>query len=263
MRTKILSAFIVLGAMAPGIAAASEVYVSYNVDVGPLTMTVVKFTIDASADAVRARAKIRSKGLSRVFSEYSATAEAETRLRGAAPLPVSFRLVREKTDKNSEVTLNFDGDGRVTYTPAIDKADRRQKVEQALGNGVTDPITAVLRMGVSGENPCPSVHEVFDGRDVYELALSDKGMGKLDGDAAYKGPVQNCEVRWTPIAGRAKDKNDPGDSYEVAFAPVGMISGDRKLWLPVWMSGLLKGLRFQAYATELKSDGGTAAPGQN
>jgi hypothetical protein len=58
-------------------------------------------------------------------------------------------------------------------------------------------------------------------------------------------------VRWTPVAGRAKDKGVPGDSYDVAFAPVAELDDGRKLWLPVEMSGKLKGLGFRGYVTKV------------
>ena len=67
--------------------------------------------------------------------------------------------------------------------------------------------------------------------------------------------MQNCSVRWTPVAGRAKDKGVPGDSYDVAFAPVAELDDGRKLWLPVDMSGKLKGLGFRGYVTKLKASG--------
>ena len=131
------------------------------------------------------------------------------------------------------------------------KSDRKERLDAAIANGVVDPFTAVLRIGMAGDSPCPSTHQVFDGREVFELALFDKGAGKLDGDAAWKGAVQQCEVRWTPIAGRAKDKGVPGDSYDVAFAPVAELDDGRKLWLPVEMSGKLKGLGFRGYVTKV------------
>ncbi len=250
---KALFSFLTLGlaALAPAAAQAEDVSVSYNVDVGPLTMTVVKLSLDLTEQAAHAKARIRSNGVSRMLSEYSATAEAESRLGDAAPQPVSFRLVRESSDERKETTLNWSGDGGVTYDPPLKNAERRARLESAIAGGVTDPVTALLRIGTAGENPCISAHEVFDGRDVFELALTDKGRGKPEGDTAWQGEVQRCDVRWTPIAGRAKDKKVPGDSYDVDFAPVAKLPSGKTLWLPVRMSGKIKGMGFTAYATKV------------
>lgn len=245
-----------LAGLAPVAAQAAGVQVSYNVDVGPLTVTVVKFRVDVAGDEARGKARIESAGMSRIFSEFGATAESETRLASAMPEPVSYRIVRDQSDKRKVTTVTWSGGAGAapSYDPPQNNAERRARVDAALAGGVTDPVTAVLRMGTVGENPCPSQHMVFDGREVFELKLTDKGMGKLDGDAAWQGKVQHCEVRWTPIAGRAKDRDVPGDSYDVAFAPVAKLENGRPLWLPVEMSGRIKGVGFKGYVTKVKAD---------
>jgi hypothetical protein len=232
-------------------AAAGQVAVTYKVDVGPMTLTTVRFEIDAGADRVTSTARIKSGGLANLFAEYSAVAEATSLIGSGAPQPVSFNLVRERDKDIRRSSLSWSPDGVLTYEPQHGKPERRDSIARALSAGVTDPITAVLRIGTAGETPCPSVHDVFDGRDVFELSLTGRGSGKLDGDAAFKGEVQRCEVRWTPLAGRAKEKNVPGDIYDVAFAPVGRLPAGQRLWLPVDLTGSLKGLPFRAYAEEI------------
>ena len=251
MRKATFSLFA-LGLAAAGPAAqAAGVTVSYNVDVGPMTVTEVKLSLDLAGDAVHAKARIRAAGVSRAFSEFGATAVAEARLGAAAPEPVSYRITRDQSDIRKVTTVNWQ-DGAPSYDPPPKDADRKARIDAAVAQGVIDPVTAVLRMGTVGESPCPSTHEVFDGREVFELALTDRGMGKLeDGKSEWQGKVRRCSVRWTPIAGRAKDKGVPGDSYDVAFAPVAELDNGRKLWLPVEMSGKLKGLGFTGYLTRL------------
>ena len=248
-----------LVAAAPAAAQAAGVAVSYNIDVGPLTVSVVRFSVDVSGSEVHSRARIKPAGMSRVFSEFGATADAETRFEGAAPQPVSYKIVRDHSDKRKVTTVDWNG-ATPTYDPPIDNPDRKAKVDSALAAGAVDPVTAVLRMGTEGVNPCSSKHRVFDGREVYELALTDNGKGKLDGDdVAWNGPVERCTVRWTPVAGRQADNGVPGDSYDVAFAPVADLDNGRKLWLPVEMSGRLRGLSFRGYITKLDSKAGAAA----
>ena len=259
MRTATLSLLALgLAAAAPAAAQAAAVTVSYNVDVGPLTVSVVKFSIDVAGDEAHARARIKTAGMSRVFSEFGATAEAETRLGEAEPQPMSYKITRDQSDMRKVTTLTWDGT-TVTYDPPIKNSDRKAKLDQALAGGVIDPVTAILRMGTLGDSPCPSTHEVFDGREVFELALTDKGMGKADGDAAWQGKVQRCSVRWTPVAGRSYDKGVPGDSYDVSFAPVADLDNGRKLWLPVNMSGSLKGLGFKGYLTKVSGKADASA----
>jgi hypothetical protein len=259
MRIALAAAIVLAGAAAPAMAKpVRSVSVAYNVDVGPMTMTVVKYGLKLSEDALRSQVQIKSHGISRVFSEYTAQVEAESRAKGKSITPVRFHLVREREDSKREATLQWTG-GTLDYSPKEKKPERRARIDNALNSKIADPVTAVLRIGTTGESPCPSVQQVFDGRDIFELVLTDKGMGKMDGDEGYSGPVRRCEVTWTPIAGRAVDKNIPSDSYDVAFAPVGELPSGRTLWLPVSMSGSLKGLRFKAYATKFKSDGAASS----
>lgn len=254
MRKAIPLVFAVgLAAAAPAAAQAAGVTVTYNIDVGPLTVSVVKFSVDVTGGEARSKARIKTAGMSRVFSEFGATAEAETRFGDAAPEPMTYKITRDQSDMRKVTTVTWNG-GTPTYDPPLKNADKKAKLDEALAAGVTDPVTAVLRMGTEGDNPCTSTHQVFDGREVFELALTDKGQGRLDGDdGAWKGPVERCSVRWTPVAGRSFDKGVPGDSYDVAFAPVGELDGGRKLWLPVEMSGHLKGMNFRGYATKVNS----------
>ena len=173
--------------------------------------------------------------------------------------PVSAVSVSYNIDVGPMTLSVVKDGGAIDYAPREKKAERRARIDNALNDEVADPMTAVLRIGTSGETPCPSVHQIFDGRDVFELALTDKGEGEMKGDGGYRGKVRNCEVSWTPIAGRAAEKNEPRESYDVSFAPIGELPSGRTLWLPVSLSGKLKGLRFTAYVTKLKSEGEAAS----
>ena len=110
---RVVLAAVALFAAAPAAAEpVSAVQVAYNIDVGPLTMTVVNYGLDLSDGAMRSRAQIKSNGISRLFSEYTAKVEAESRARGPAIDPVSFRLVRERDEKTREARLQWtDGGG--------------------------------------------------------------------------------------------------------------------------------------------------------
>jgi hypothetical protein len=233
--------------------AAADLSVAYRVDVGPVTLSSIDFALELGADTIHSRAKIESQGLSRIFSEYSAEAEGESRLDASGTQPVRFQMARKRDKKRRENLLRWSDSGGLSYEPPINKPELRASVERALNGSVTDPITAVLRIGTAGDAPCPSVHQVFDGRDVFELVLTDKGRNQIDGGKVYQGPGQICEVRWTPVAGRDKERNVPGDSYDVSFAPVGKLPSGRDLWLPVEVSGTIKGLPFRAYAHKLRA----------
>jgi len=260
MRIALISAICLAGAAAgAGAEPVGSLAVNYNIDLGPMTVTEVKYRLSMEGGAARSQAQIRSSGISRVFAEYMAKVEAESRAGADDIAPVRFHLVREKDEKTREAKLRWTGPGAIDYAPKEKKPERRARVDKALNDKVADPMTAVLKIGTAGDYPCPSAQQIFDGRDVYELSLADQGEGRIETEG-YKGPVRRCEVSWTPIAGRAAEKNEPRESYEVSFAPVGELPSGRTLWVPVSLSGKLKGLRFDGYATKLtmRAAGGQA-----
>ncbi|MCA3574307.1 MAG: DUF3108 domain-containing protein [Aestuariivirga sp.] len=247
--------FIACAALSAQAETVRSVSANYNIDVGPVTMTEVKYRLNLNGGAINSRARIESKGISRVFSEYSAKVEAESVAKGSAIAPQSFHLVRQRDDNTREAKLRWTADG-IDYAPREKRPERRARIDNALNDEMADPMTVVLRIGTAGKTPCPTVQQVFDGRDVFELSLTDKGSGELDGEQGYRGPVRHCVVSWTPIAGRAAEKNEPRESYDVSFAPIGELPSGQTLWLPVALSGKLKGLPFNAYVTKLSAEGG-------
>ncbi len=259
MRKSPVGALLLVSALlVPQAASAADIAATYNVDVGPMTMSVVRFELDTSGDIVGTRSRIKGNGITSLFSEYSVDAKAEARADSEGVQPLRFRLLRERDENRREASLTWNAQGEISYEPRIKNPALRQKVEGALGKDVVDPLTVLLRIGAAGTDPCPSVHQVFDGRDLFELAFTDKGKGKLADLPAYGGEVQHCEVRWTPIAGRAMEKKIPGDVYDVSFAPVGKLASGQTMWLPVVMSGKLKGFGFSIYATKLKAASGSS-----
>ncbi len=105
---------------------------------------------------------------------------------------------------------------------------------------------------------------MFDGRDVFELSFSEGNGKELKSDAAYRGPVKTCQVRWHAIAGRSARRASPTRSMACPSPDRQPVSG-QTLWFPVSLTGTVKGLNFEAYVTKLGVDGGqqVQAPAQN
>ena len=158
-----------LVAAAPACAQAAGVTVSYNLDVGPLTVTEVKFTVTVSGGEAHGKARIRTAGMSRVFSEFGATAVGEARLVEASPEPVTYTITRDESDTRKVTTVRWDG-GPPSYDPPMKKSDRKERLDAAIANGVVDPFTAVLRIGMAGDSydvAFAPVAELDDGRKLW------------------------------------------------------------------------------------------------
>ncbi len=138
--TALLTCLLALASPAAAADTISDVSASYNVDVGPMTMMVIRFGASFSDDAVRAQATIKSKGISAVFSEYSARAEGEGRLDGGAIQPALFKLSRERDDRKKRTTIQWGDGGTISMDPpAHKKPEVQARVEKRADRGRVGP----------------------------------------------------------------------------------------------------------------------------
>jgi hypothetical protein len=256
-----------LSALVIGLGSAcadsgDKIETSYDVNVGGATVLKIKYSSEISAAGFRSQASIKTRGIVTVLSDYSMRMEALGALADGLPSPQKYTSHSEKNDKEKTVELNWSNgalvasDRRATKNPEI-QAD----IDAALVSGVTDPLTAIFRIGTSrGGNPCQAAHRIFDGKEVFELRFSFKREAELDDSfpGAYHGKAYECQASYVPIAGRyaakfKKKKEDP-ETYTVWLAPIGTDASGGTRLVPVRATGLLNGMKFEAYASRLKID---------
>lgn len=124
---------------------------------------------------------------------------------GAGPNPASYAFSFDGNDKRGSVNLNFEGGAvsRVVAVPASGPSPGRVPVTRAHLQGVLDPLSAIMAITASkgkrvdGTNPCSRRIPIFDGKQRFDLVLSNIKRAKLDnGTIAYV-----CRVKYLPIAG--------------------------------------------------------------
>lgn len=241
-------------------AAADDIDLQLKVDVGGLTVMKVKLGFTLSEGGFGTEAVIRSEGLAALWGEYKMSAEGSG-LNGADGIrPRAYSFRRDKDGKKKSRQLSWGEDGMLRqHQAASNDADVQAGIDAALTASTFDPLSAILRLGLnSGKTPCGTTYRVFDGRDVFDVALGPRENAMLDGDSdtAYEGPAHFCDFKWVAIAGRWFSKSKPSelvDDYDVWFAPV-PVSG-QKVWLPMLITGKLKGLKFKAYAARITVNG--------
>jgi hypothetical protein len=228
----------------------AAVVASFKLDVGPLTPIMISFRSRFSQSEVHSQAEVRTRGISSIFSEYNAVAQSLSLLDAQHINPSRFTLAQHKREKS---VLEWSTDGALVMNrPAHKDAIVQAKVLNSNSPDTADPITAVLRVATSlGSSPCSSTQRVFDGQDVVDLTFTDTNEGTLTGKSVYRGPVRQCEVRWHAVAGRAAERGDRDEIYGISFASLGTIVSGQQFWLPVSMTGSIKGLGFSAYATQI------------
>jgi hypothetical protein len=250
-----MSASIAGGAQAQPITALAA---SYRLDVGPITPITIDFAAAFSPSDVRASAEVRTRGISAIFSEYNAKAQSDGVIENDLIRPSRFSLTQYRRDP---AALQWSAVGKLTMShPAHRSPVVQAKIEQAMTAETADPVTAILRVATTlGKSPCASTQRIFDGLDVVDLTFSDRDAAQLAGKSAYRGPVRRCEVRWHAVAGRAAERGDPDDVYGLSFALLGPLASGQPFWLPVAMTGSIKGLGFSAYATRINLNGADLA----
>lgn len=242
--------------------SGDKIETSYDVNVRGVTVLKIRYGSEISAAGFRSQASIKTKGVVAFFSDYRMRMETLGAIANGQSSPQKYTSRSEKNDKEKTVELNWSkgalaaSDRQATKNPEI-QAD----IDKALASGVTDPLTAILRIGTSrGGNPCQAAHRIFDGKEVFELRFGFKREAVLDDNfpGAYHGKAYECQASYVPIAGRyatkfRKNKEDP-ETYTVWLAPIGTDASGGSRLVPVRATGRLDGMKFEAYVSHLKID---------
>ena len=235
-----------LSAMAIGLGSAcadsgDKIETSYDVDVRGVTVLSIRYSSEISAMGYRSQAVIKTRGIVTVFSDYRMTMAAIGAFMDGRSNPLKYTSRSEKNDKEKTVDLNWSkGVVLASGRPAAKTPEIQADIDTALTLGVTDPLTAVFRIGASPAGaPCRDVHRIFDGKEVFELRFSFKREAVLDDSfpGAYHGKAYECQASYVPIAGRyatkfRKKKEDP-PTYNIWLAPIGRDASGGTRLVPV------------------------------
>jgi hypothetical protein len=256
-----------LSAMAIGLGAAradsgDKIESSYDVDVRGITVLNIRYSSEISATGFRSQAVIKTRGIVTVFSDYRITMAAIGAFIDGQTSPLKYTSRSEKNDKEKTVDLNWSkGVVLASGRPAAKTPEIQADIDSALTPGVTDPLTAIFRIGASpGGTPCRDVHRIFDGKEVFELRFSFKREAVLDDSfpGAYRGKAYECQVSYVPIAGRYatkfRKKKEYPPTYNIWLAPISWDASGGTRLVPVRATGRLDGQKFEAYASRLKID---------
>ncbi len=257
---------IVLSVLTAGLGSAwadsaGKIETSYEVNVRGITVLDIKYTSETSAAGYRSQASIETRGVAAIFSDYRMKMAASGALVDGRTSPAQYKSRSEKKDKTKALEVNW-SQGAVSASETIKNPETKAEIDAAVSAGVTDPLTAIFRIGASPSGrPCQAVHRIFDGKEVFELRFSFQGEAMLDDSfpGAYHGKAFECRATYVPVAGRYATKfrkrNEEPPTYSVWLAPIGEgVAGESRL-IPVRATGRLDGMKFEAYASRVKIDG--------
>jgi hypothetical protein len=190
--------------------SAGDVTLSLAYD-GRLYVRILSVELEQSAGQrdYQSNLRVMAQGPLAVFKKLDVRASARGSVDRGAPKPSAFNYVSKSGSK--ERTLQADWTGRdveTSATPAFASmgeppASRSQRLESA------DPLTQLMRLALA-EQPCTGSARIYDGKQRYNLNMTNRGAGKLN-DAQKAMGLENpirCDTRYERVAGFKLNKTD-------------------------------------------------------
>lgn len=212
---------VLAGAAALALISAAPTQAQAPTSTGDLTMSlgydgklyvkILAVELEQTAGRRNFQSKLRvlAQGPLALFKRLDVTASARGLLDRGAPRPDRFDYTAKSGRK--ERTLQADwtpSDVQSNASPAFadmgtPPATRAQRLES------TDPLTMLMRIALA-EQPCTGSARIFDGKQRYNLNLTNMGAGRLDDAQKAMGleaPIR-CQARYEKVAGFKLNKTE-------------------------------------------------------
>jgi Protein of unknown function (DUF3108) len=237
-----VKAIVIVSAVLMGASAsaqpADEISAGYDVSFAGARIMRASYSATLSDGAYTTALDAKTVGVSKWLKKIKLNMNATGKLNTSGVTPGSYNYARKKNDKRKERSLSFASNGDLVTTGT----DYDESILKAISASVMDPLSMLLKL-TRTKSPCSGKHRAFDGRDVFDITLSETGK---------TGTAINCKVVYTPIAGGDVDEGDTEpQSYEITLVPLGSASG----YIPVRIAGSTKGVGFDVTATEVSVNG--------
>lgn len=220
-------AFACLGGPAP----AEELRTDYVATIRgfPVGSAKVRATIGPERYTVRISAKVG--GLARIFSDMETSLSASGDVRADGLRPEHYEHAWREGDDAETATIAFRSGNvtDVTVDPPPRRPERRVPIGESDLLGVLDLGTAFIWQLADEGDPalCDRTLRLFDGTQRFDFVLSFSRFAEFEArDGSYSGPATVCAIRYRPISGHRRDKEEvafmaANEDIEVWMAPAG------------------------------------------
>jgi hypothetical protein len=177
-------------------------------------VAVLTLEFGVVGDSYRIASRQASAGVVRWAFPWQSTTEVRGRFDAALTVPETYRVKGEFRGKPRRVEMDFRNGELVRYEAVPNNVDdEREEVTPEQRRGALDPVSAimaVIRQANEGRG-CDARMPVFDGRQRYDIAFTDRGMADIKSHHAsiFEGQARVCAFEWVPIAGRLKRAGMP------------------------------------------------------
>jgi len=241
-------AFAAFAAVSAPAMAGQPLDLRYDLYIAGFKVFEIGLSGEISAKGFTSSASMRPKGFGSFFSDDETEMRAAGPVASGKPAPRTFEM-QLKDDRRFSVSWSADTPLKTVRSRPLSE-EREKAVNSALKGPLADPLTTVMRLAMSSDgSKCNLSQRVYNGKEVYELALSPAGEANMDGDGAYAGPAKRCKLSYRTIAGFSektmrKNRKSPPD-ITLLIAPV-KTGGGKPLTLIVGASGSIDGRSFKA-----------------
>jgi hypothetical protein len=208
-------AALVLGLVAPAAGEPKVVKVappsppvdisaSYQISLNGFNLGGLTFNARIQNGTYTADSDVHLSALLGAFKWHGVTRTTGT-FAGAAPQPQGYSFEYDGSARSGSVEMGFTGKdiSAIKVLPLTFAATDTIPVERQHLKGALDPLSAIITL-VRGDAaaPCAKKLAIFDGRQRFELALSQRRIDTI-GTTSSGEPVTAvvCRVKYTPIAG--------------------------------------------------------------
>lgn len=202
-------------AFAEAVPSDNAIQASYRVGVASIDLG----TFDLTANVGRKDYTLKAKGefsiLAGLLYRAKGKAQSNGKLLDATPAPQRFDFSYADSNKKQALQIDFGEAARpaVTRTPKKRRDKKAVPLSDEQLRNVLDPLTAAF-LSVHASVPpgdlavCNQTLRVFDGKQLFELALSPKRTEELGPKAAGGIPAAAvCAVRYQPIGGHRPESS--------------------------------------------------------
>jgi hypothetical protein len=250
----IASAFSALSLPASA-AEAERLALRFDVFAKGLQVFDIKYNANITRTAYDIDVKMKPTGFAGLFINRKLTMSAAGVIRSANPVPRKFGYSSKKKKNKIRTSVTWSGNAKPDTKRSRPLSKYKTKsISRALKPGLPDPLTTLLRIGLSDSAaPCSQDQRVYNGQEVYDLRfrlIARENLGKGDG-GVYRGPAYKCRMTYLPVAGLSKNRQAKLTANPLRFtvwlAPVQSRALGRQILMPVAATGKLKDSDFVAY----------------
>ncbi len=212
MRWVWAGAALALAAGSADLASAETLRVTYAISILGLPIGTGEVKADVTPTSYRVEGSARLNAIARIVNNSRGASTGSGAIVDGRISPATFATTaaNSKMTRTIRMALKDNAVSAVDISPPYGDPPDRVPLKPGDESGIIDPVGAyIFPAPTNGPAVSPAACErtlpIFDGYTRFDLKLSYVGEKKVKAKG-YSGPVAICAVRFSPIAGHAKNR---------------------------------------------------------